>query len=101
MAVGSGAGGGCKRGRGSAHPTHARRRVAVVLPPGRGGAAGGTGRRHLAAAPPVEEPGRAEGGRMTRAHGILGILWVAALAWAYALTQSNWWPVSEAARPVP
>jgi hypothetical protein len=38
---------------------------------------------------------------MTRAHGILALLWAAALAWAFALTQPGWWPADAADRPIP
>ncbi|MFI5400832.1 MAG: hypothetical protein ACHQZQ_07275 [SAR324 cluster bacterium] len=37
---------------------------------------------------------------MTRATGILALLWVAALAWAFALTQPDWWPAGQADRPI-
>ena len=38
---------------------------------------------------------------MTRSHAILAGLLVLALAWAFALTQSEWWPAQSAERPIP
>jgi len=38
---------------------------------------------------------------MTRATGSLALLWLAALAWAFALTQPGWWPAGQADRPIP
>jgi hypothetical protein len=37
---------------------------------------------------------------MTRAHGVLALLLAAALVWAYALTRTDWWPATDASRPV-
>jgi hypothetical protein len=38
---------------------------------------------------------------MRRSHGILALVWVAALAWAFALTQPNWWPAGQADKAAP
>lgn len=37
---------------------------------------------------------------MTRAHGVLALLLAAALAWAYALTRTEWWPARGSNEPV-